>query len=558
MEANPVRIIQYFDGEKQSIIPLFQRPYTWEKPNWKTLWEDILANYDPENSPTHFMGAVVSIPAKTVPVGVTKHLIIDGQQRLTTVALLLCALRDTIDDEKIKAQIHDYLTNRHYKDSADYLKLLPTQGDREVYRLIVEQKPVDAIAHKMYESYEYFKEQLKDFVVEGEKVELNQILDIIKRSLQVVMINLGETDDPYLIFESLNFKGEPLTQADLVRNYILMQFKHSLGSGGEQERIYREIWQPLEERLGEKNLDEFLRHYASTTRDNVKRPNVYKAIKDRFMNLKPGGKLEFELDEIAQHSIYYQRFIHPRFEQRQRIRKRLEALSKMEVSIAYPLLLRLFRANELHQFDDNVLEKCLAILESLILRRTVVDEKRSALNKLFLRLSRQLPSEGSASDWLIQELSKTVRSERWPNNEEFEKSIIEGTLYGTKGIKLLLEGLEVLLAGKELLNLDDSNITIEHIMPQTLTDEWRDMLGPNHEEVHRKWLHTAGNLTLTAYNSEIGNLPFDEKRKVFANSGIAMNRLIARYETWGEVQIQARARELANLAKEFWIYPTST
>lgn len=130
MEANPVRIVQYFDGEKQSIIPLFQRPYTWNKRNWQSLWDDIMSYYeDGVLGSSHFMGAVVSIPAKTVPVGVTKHLVIDGQQRLTTIAILLCSLRDCCDEKKA-AQIQDYLVNRHYDNSADYLKLLPTQGDQ--------------------------------------------------------------------------------------------------------------------------------------------------------------------------------------------------------------------------------------------------------------------------------------------------------------------------------------------------------------------------------------------------------------------------------------------
>ncbi len=559
MEANPVRIIQYFDGEKQSIIPLFQRPYTWEKTKWTTLWEDIVANCDTESSTTHFMGAVVSIPAKTVPVGVTKHLIIDGQQRLTTIAILLCALRDSVEDEKTKAQIHDYLTNRHYEGSPDYLKLLPTQSDREVYRDIVEGKHFDEkVSHKMLEAYKYFKDKFANIGSEEESVELNQILDVIRRSLQVVMINLGEADDPYLIFESLNFKGEPLTQADLVRNYILMLFKHSLGSGGEQERVYREIWHPLEKRIGSDHLDDFLRQYASMTRDKVKKPNVYKVIKDRFVSLKSAIELEAELGEMAQHSIYYQRFLQPNLEQRRKIRKRLEALGKMEVSISYPLLLRLFRACDQQQFGDDVLEECLAIVESLILRRTVVDEKRSALNKLFLRLSRQLPSEGKASEWLLNELSRTVRSERWPDNEEFEKAITESTLYGTKGIRLLLEGVEACLAGKELIDLNEPNITVEHIMPQTLTKEWREMLGPNCEEIHKKWLHTAGNLTLTAYNSEMSNAPFGEKRKRYEDSGIAMNRWIAKQEVWGEEQIRARANELAKIAKTIWVKPTSS
>ena len=181
MEANPVRIVQYFDGEKQSIIPLFQRPYTWGKRNWQTLWDDIKWYYD-ENDPnsSHFMGAIVSIPAKTVPVGVTKHLVIDGQQRLTTVAILLCSLRDTVDEKK-SAQIQDYLVNRHYDESADYLKLMPTQGDRNAYLTIVRgNSDKDSGKHSIHDCYEYFKKKLIEKDDDEKLIDPEKILEVVK------------------------------------------------------------------------------------------------------------------------------------------------------------------------------------------------------------------------------------------------------------------------------------------------------------------------------------------------------------------------------------------
>lgn len=209
MEANPVRIVQYFDGEKQSIIPLFQRPYTWGKRNWQSLWLDIMSYYDDAGvGASHFMGAVVSIPAKTVPVGVTKHLVIDGQQRLTTVAIFLCALRDC-GDERRAAQIQDYLVNRHYDvNSPDFLKLLPTQGDRASYLQVINGGGVEIHIDRdlVKECYDFFVKSLSGKDDEGEDIDPGRVFDIVKSCLQVVMINLGEADDPYLIFESLNFK----------------------------------------------------------------------------------------------------------------------------------------------------------------------------------------------------------------------------------------------------------------------------------------------------------------------------------------------------------------
>ena len=208
MEANPVRIIQYFDGTKQSLIPLFQRPYTWEKEKWAVLWDDIMAHYGTDANTTHFMGAVVSIPVTTVPVGVNKHLVIDGQQRLTTLAIILAVLRDAVDT-RTADRIDDYLINRHY-DGPDRLKLLPTHGDQEAYQLLVLGRALSTTPSLIKGAYEYFRQRLKENH-DSEPIDPLRFLETIEHNLQVVMINLGDTDDPYLIFESLNAKGEPLT-----------------------------------------------------------------------------------------------------------------------------------------------------------------------------------------------------------------------------------------------------------------------------------------------------------------------------------------------------------
>jgi hypothetical protein len=500
------------------------------------------------------MGAVVSIPARTVPVGVTKHLIIDGQQRLTTIAILLCALRDSMD-AKAAARIQDYLVNRHYEGTPDYLKLVPTQGDREEYLHLVQKNPGDRKLHGMYEAYHHFRDSLRDFDHNGESVNHLRVLETVAQCLQVVMINLGEADDPYLIFESLNYKGEPLTQADLVRNYVLMRFRHSLEAGGEQQKIYERFWRPLESSLGE-NLSEFLRHYASKDSSDVKKPKIYAAIKSRFVELKTPDSVEAEIETLSRHGDYYKRFLDPTLESDARIAKQLGALGKMEVSISYPLLLRLFEAHRhKKQISDEALVQCLEMIESLIVRRTVCDEKRSALNRVFIRLAVRFPENEDIAKWLETEMLKTVRSERWPDDDEFNRALQEEPLYGTKGVKLVLEGLEEFYADKEVIDL--SKVTIEHIMPQELTNEWREMLGSNCAEIHKRYLHTIGNLTLTGYNSELSNLSFKEKKKRYAESGIALNRTIAREPIWGVEQIERRAQVLANAARLVWKHPLS-
>lgn len=553
MEANPVRIVQYFDGEKQSIIPLFQRPYTWNKRNWQSLWDDIMSYYEEDDSASsHFMGAVVSIPAKTVPVGVTKHLVIDGQQRLTTIAIVLCALRDSCDERK-SDQIQDYLINRHYDNSSeDYLKLLPTQGDRAAYLSIVNRRPGDHVSrHLIIDCYEHFKKAIVEKYENEQQIDPSRILDIVKSLLQVVMINLGEADDPYLIFESLNFKGEPLSQGDLVRNYILMRFRYSLGEGGEQERIYREIWHPMESRLGGA-FEDFLWHYAIKDGNNVKKPKVYSSIKHNFSELKTPSDVECHIGEMNKASINYVRFLNPWKEANTKIQKELALLYRLEATISYPLLLKLFSACDNNQFDEDVLLNCLRHVNSLMVRRAVCDEKRSALNKLFVGISSRIPTDISGIDeWIANELVKRVRSERWPDDIEFRNAILTNNLYGTKAARIVLEGIEMYLAGKEVIDLNSDKITIEHIMPQTLNDDWRREIGEG-DEVHRKYLDTLGNLTLTGINSELGNMGFSEKKKKYVESGVSMNRDLCRYERWSEPEILKRSESLADYAVKIW------
>lgn len=452
---------------------------------------------------------------------------------------------------KKTSQIQDYLVNRHYKSSADYLKLLPTQGDRNAYLAIVDKKPDEGVSkHLIRDCYEYFKKSLAGKDEDEKSIDLERILEIIKNQLQVVMINLGEADDPYLIFESLNFKGEPLSQADLVRNYILMRFRYSLGDGGEQERIYREIWHPMESRLGIA-IEDFLWHYAIKDGDNVKKPKIYIAIKDKLSATKESNDVELKIGEMNKASINYIKFLDPLKEMDNSIKKELILLGRLEATISYPILINLFSAHDNNQFDENVLLKCLRHINSFIVRRAVCGEKRSALNKLFVNIASRIPTDmNEADEWISGELAKRVRSERWPDDSEFKNAIMTANLYGTKAARIVLEGIEAYLAGKEVIDLSSDKITIEHIMPQTISDEWREELGD--DDVYRKYLDTLGNLTLTGFNSELGNLSFAEKKNKYYESGIAMNRELYKFEKWSESEILKRAETLANYAIKIW------
>lgn len=549
MESTPVRVIDYFNGEKQSIIPLFQRPYTWTNKNWQTLWQDILAQYDADDSSSHFMGAVVSIPARTVPVGVNKHLIIDGQQRLTTIAILLRALKEHVDP-RTAARIEDYLINRHH-DGIDHLKLLPTQADRPYFQALILGEP-QGFEHLMGQAYAYFHKVLAQEDLDGNPIDPVRMFNTLVSSLQVVMINLGESDDPYLIFESLNYKGEPLTQADLIRNYVLMRFRHSLEPGGEQERVYVELWKPLEDSLGP-SLTEFMRHYAMKEGENIKTGGIYAAIKKRLLACAEAEAVKNEISAMRKHGQFYEMFLCPERASTGGIRSRLATLRSLDMTTSYPLLLRLFQAYSEEQISEQDLLSCLDMIESFSVRRSVCNVPTNAYNKLFLQWARNFSSD-RVVEWLASQMIAGSGGRRWPNDIEFRAALTTQPQYGRKSTRHILLRIEESYGHREIV--DTSSATIEHVMPQTITDTWREELGHDAERVHGELVHSLGNLTLTAYNSELSNLAFTEKKAMLETSHFELNRWICSQSNWTEEQIRARSEDLADRALRLWPRPT--
>jgi len=552
MEAAPVHIIQYFDGSKQGVIPLFQRPYSWETKDWNTLWDDLMAQYEEDERSFHFMGAIVTVPVKSVPVGVTKHLVIDGQQRLTTLSILLAAIRDraaAADDTATSGIIGDLLVNRHYK-APDDLKLVPTQADRAAYNALIHQK--DLAPHeesRVIQAYRFFVKLLEGSDIEGQSIVPSQTLQAIQQSLQVVMINLGEADDPYLIFESLNHKGKPLNQADLVRNYVLMRFQHSTSAGGEQEVAYEDLWRPMETSLNS-SMTEFLRHYGMRYGRNVRKGDIYTASKVGFEKLKEVEEVRNRLREMKLAALAYEKFLQPSEEGNEHIAKRLLGIQELDSTVFYPLLIRLYRKWELESLSTDELAYCLDLLESFYVRRLICGVPTNGLNKITLELCLNLP-EDNPHLWLRDKLAQGAGGRRWPTDQEFSQALVIQRIYPRRRIaRYILLALEETYEHKE--PVDTSTATMEHIMPQTLSEAWEAHLGPDHVAIHDKWLDTIGNLTLTGYNSELGNSPFEEKKVKLQNTHFELSRSILLQASWGAAEIEARGVRLAELALHRW------
>ena len=556
MEASPARVIQYFNGERQNLIPLFQRPYTWTENNWKSLWDDLMVQYEVGDTGTHFMGAIVSVPARSTPVGVNKSLIIDGQQRLTTVSIILCALRDVLDPKSASLIQEVYLTNRHV-ELEDTLKFVPTQADRDVYRAIALDREISENNKdvRIAAAYHFFKFRLlNDTDLNDEPVDPSKVLIILKQCIQVVTINLSDDDDPYLIFESLNFKGEPLTQADLVRNYLLMRFRHSISTGGEQERVYLKHWVPLENTL-QAELPEFLRHYVMKDGIDIKKNGIYTAIREKLKAMESTEKVEEEVQSMQRYGELYARFLTPENNDVPIICRRLENIKEIKVTTSYPLLLCLFNARSNKALSETDLDQCLGLVESFIVRRAVCGVPTNSLNKLFVQLAKNFPNRDHFQ-WLHYSLSSFGGNSRFPKDAEFTTAFTTQPQYGLGTTRFILCRLEKSFNHKEVVDL--SKATIEHVLPQTLSQGWKDELGIESEAIHTTWVHTFGNLTLTAYNSELGNRPFSDKKAELATTHIELNRWILQQKNWCSKEIEERAKELLLIANSIWISPLDT
>lgn len=240
MQASETKLQQIIEGTKQYVVPLFQRPYSWKKSEWQALWNDLVELCNTENPRPHFMGSIVTMPTTSVPEGVGKYLLIDGQQRLTTIFILLSALRDTAKqfEEELAAEIDNTILVNPYKKGSDYYKLQPTQVDRKAFHQIINSEPQEDES-SILECYKFFEKKIRQNVV---KLELQKIKKVICNNFSLVSVVLSIEDDPYLVFESLNAKGRPLTKSDLIRNYFFMRIHTD-----SQESVYIQYWKPMQD-----------------------------------------------------------------------------------------------------------------------------------------------------------------------------------------------------------------------------------------------------------------------------------------------------------------------
>lgn len=549
MKASEAAVRVLLEGQTQFIVPLFQRPYSWDRPKWETLWLDIIETYQAGPGAEHFLGSIVTKSLPGTPEGVSPFLLIDGQQRLQTITILLAALRDACKSaapelsEKIESL---YLKNRFVSELSAF-KVLPTQTDRAPYFAIIQGVAVDASESAIGKAYRFFRSRIASTPDDGPALDPKRLEQTVLSALSLVSITLGQEDNEYRIFESLNAKGMPLKQVDLIRNYVLMRLPLP-----EQETIYHGVWRPLEQMLGE-NLEAFFRYEYMSGGSFVREGDVYYAWKVTLEKLDKTSLIE-KLRDLLRRGKFYSRIVEPKDEPNAAIRKALIRLRRWGSQTIHPFLLFAYDEYDAGGLDAQGFASLLQIMESFLVRRLFADVPTNTLNRLFLRLSAQLPEDVGLLEGTVAVLSEPGR--RWPADEEFRQAVARYPLYldsRPDQRRLVLETLEESYGHKEPPALETT--TIEHVMPQTLTDAWRKILGPEAERVHAKLLHIVGNLTLTGYNPELSNSPWSDKRILLASSHLEMNKAIASHDSWGEPEIMARAHQLAERCIIAWPGP---
>jgi uncharacterized protein with ParB-like and HNH nuclease domain len=541
MQASETKLRQLIEGQKQYVVPLFQRPYSWSEKQWKTLWTDVVEQSRHDDGRPHFFGSIVTTPAKSVPQGVGKYLLIDGQQRITTIQALLAAIRDSavrLGDAKLPERIDgQYLTNP-YEENDERLKVLPTQDDRAAFRAIVRKEEIPESRLRM--CYQFFLSKLRPKTV-GQLETIH--LAVVDR-LSLVSITCDEHDNPHLIFESLNAKGEKLTPADLIRNFLLMRVHV-----GEQSRLFQTYWLPIQQALGA-SLTEFVRHFLMKEGQILKEADVYFELKDRLANSTPAQAVDF-LRDLHRHGMFYARFIDPTQEGDAEVAERLDRLRRLKFTVAYPFLLRVFDAFDAGSLSPEQLLQALDVLESFLVRRSICNMPTNQLRRM---LPPVFDAAGGAGPAFLDGLRKQLGGKRCPDDETFATALATEPLYSTAEknarLRLILERLERSFNHREPAAF--SGTQIEHVMPQTLTPEWVQEVGEEVEEHWSSLLHTLGNLTLTNYNAQMSNNPYQDKRKELAGSHFVLNRYFAEVERWSSDAIRKRGDALAQRALKIW------
>ncbi|MEE2878743.1 MAG: DUF262 domain-containing protein [Pseudomonadota bacterium] len=556
MKATEAGLLAFLKKSPQFVIPIYQRTYSWTEKECRQLWDDILRAGRDDSISVHFIGSIVYIEAGLSQVShQAPLLVIDGQQRLTTVTLLLAALAEAVGDEEplegfsARKLRNYYLLNPEESGDRHY-KLILSQTDKPSLTGIVGQ-PQEAPAEKSIRIDQNFK-LFKDLIA-GKSRDLTQICKGLAKLVVVDIALSRDQDNPQLIFESMNSTGRELSQADLIRNFILMGLEPTL-----QSRLYEQYWRPMETAFGQEayttHFDGFMRHYLTVKTGDIPRLDaVYEAFKGHARSPAAAeAGIEALVKDIRDYARYYCAMALSA-EADPNLKLAFHDLRELKVDVAYPFLLELYNDFSTGDLSREDFLEAVRLVEAYVFRRAICTIPTNSLNKTFATFTKALKKdrylESIKAHFLLLPSYR-----RFPNDEEFRRELQLRDLYNFRSRSYWLRRFEN-HGRKERVPVDE--YTIEHIMPQNeaLSAAWKEELGPVWERVHLDYLHTLGNLTLTGYNSEYSDRPFKEKRDMnggFKFSPLKLNEGLGTVEVWTEEAIKTRALKLASLAPAVW------
>ena len=561
MKANETTLRNLLQGERQYVVPLYQRPYSWERKDLRQLWNDLLDVVETDGESSHFLGSVVLAPSPAnTPASVQVWLVVDGQQRLTTLSILLCAIRDHVraENDTLAAKIDDlYLFNK-YASGAERYTLLPTQADRQSWISLLERAPDAGGEDRIGEAYRFFRKELVMVDDPEDPHDTSRIEQAIAGRLSIVEIAAHRDDNVHRIFESLNYTGQPLTQADLLRNYLFMR----LPTRG--EHIYDRHWLPLQDLLTNKQLEELVwLDLVLGGDDRATQDAVYQSQQSVLSGLSDEDAIERWIDELHRKARQFKRILEPGREPDPSVRKALDRLARWGTQVVYPIALHVLVARDEGRLDAHEAARALRVVESYLVRRMLVGIASTGANRVLMSLIKDLGEAVPSAEAVTEALSGPRK--RFPTDGQLREAVLSNNFYWSgRGPQrtYVLRCLEEDFESSELLDFSSAKLSIEHVLPQSPTDSWLDMLASAPEteqespiDLHRRLVHTLGNLTLTAHNAKLSNDGFDQKKRILADSGLRMNRHIAEQASWTAKEIRERGRALGERAVRIWPGP---
>ena len=566
LQAGETTLNKLLNTSRQFIVPIFQRNYSWQKNQYEQLWFDILRASKFKEKQNHFIGSIVYIDMGTPAGRPQQLLLIDGQQRLTTISILLCAIKDYVQKFNLETKLinlakikNQFLYNSDEIDEDRYKLLLNVQ-DKETYIKLIDNTifTVNKPTTNIIKCYEFFYERIEDFIKQHGQID-EIYAGIFKLSLVSISLD-KDSDNPQMIFESMNSTGKDLSQTDLLRNYLLMDLTPE-----KQTRLYKTYWKSMEELFGEdiyKNdvnkFDYFIRDFLTLKSDTgyiCKINNVYENFKRYYLD---NNCEKFAvLKDLFTYAKYYA-WIDLLQENDDELKLYWQEFKKLDSHVVYPFLLKLYDDYSRQILIKEDFKKILQVVISYLWRRAICEIPTNSLSKTFATLYQAVDKDDYVNS-VIKAFVFKSSYKRFPSDYEVREKLQTKDIYHFRLRKYLLEALENYYH-KEPIDLNTANYTIEHIMPQNIEHNlsWQQMLGENWQEVHSLYLHTLGNLTITGYNAEMSNKSFGEKvngESGFKHSHLKLNESIVQCDVWNKKAIQRRTNILTDIILKIWKYP---